>query len=97
DLIPTDELRYDGTYVRDHEIKDGIGAPLVAVRPLSKEEAAALFAPPAIYYGVTGLVRFEGSRCVLSIHDPLAVEDVEVGGRSYPLGADFTAPFALAL
>jgi pimeloyl-ACP methyl ester carboxylesterase len=97
DLIPTDELRYDGTYVKDHETKDGIGAPLVAVRPLTKEEAAALFAPPAIYYGVTGLAEFEGSRCVLSIHDPLNVEDVRVGGHSYPLAADFTASFALAL
>jgi pimeloyl-ACP methyl ester carboxylesterase len=97
DLIPTDELRYQGTYVKDHATKDGVGAPLVAVRHLTKEESAALFAPPAIYYGVTGLVEFEGSRCILSIHDPLAVEDVQVGGRSYSLAADFTASFALLL
>jgi pimeloyl-ACP methyl ester carboxylesterase len=97
DLIPTDELSYQGSYVKDHVTKDGIGAPLVAVRQLTKEEAAAAFTPPAIYYGVTGVAEFEGARCVLSIHDPLAVEDVQVGGRSYSLAADFTASFALLL
>ena len=97
DLIPTDELSYQGSYVKDHATKDGIGAPLVAVRHLTKEEAAAVFAPPVIYYGVTGVAEFEGSRCFLSIHDPLAVEDVQVGGRSYSLAADFTASFALLL
>ncbi|HEV2804290.1 MAG TPA: alpha/beta fold hydrolase [Chthoniobacterales bacterium] len=97
ELIPTDELSYTGAYVKEHEKKDGIGAPLVAVRRLTKEEAAASFAPPVIYYGVTGVVEFEGSRCILSIHDPLAVEDVQVEGRSYSLAADFTASFALLL
>ncbi len=97
DLVPTDELFYKGAYVKDHQTKDGVGAPLVAIRRLTKEEAAARFAPPVIYYGVTGVVEFEGTRCVLSIHDPLAVEDVQVEGHSYALAADFTASFALAL
>ena len=77
--------------------KDGIGAPLVAVRHLTAEQAAALFAPPAIYYGVTGIVEFEGSRCILSIKDPLAAETVTVDGRTYPMAANFTASLAMAL
>ena len=97
DLIPTDELRYHGAYVKEDVTKDGIGAPLVAVRHLTAEQAAALFTPPAIYYGVTGIVEFEGSRCVLSIHDPLAAETVQVEGRTYPLAANFTASLAMAL
>jgi len=97
DLIPTDELRYHGAYVKDDVTKDGIGAPLVAVRHLTVEQAAKLFTAPAIYYGVTGLVEFEGSRCILSIRDPLAMETVQVGGHTYPLAANFTASLAMVL
>jgi len=97
ELIPADELKYHGAYVKDDVTKDGIGAPLVAVRHLTAEQAAAAFTAPAIYYGVTGLVEFEGSRCVVSIKDPLAVENASVEGRTYPLAANFTAPLALVL
>ena len=97
DLIPVDQVRYHGTYVKEDVTKDGIGAPLVAVRHLTVEHAAALFTAPAIYYGVTGVVEFEGSRCVLSVRDPLATETVQVEGRTYPIAANFTASLAMAL
>jgi pimeloyl-ACP methyl ester carboxylesterase len=97
DLIPTDELNFHGTYVKNDVKKDGIGAPLVAVGHRTAEQAAALFAPRAIYYSVTGVVEFEGSRCILSIHDPLATETAEVEGHTYPLAADFTASLAMVL
>jgi pimeloyl-ACP methyl ester carboxylesterase len=97
DLIRTDELRYHGAYVKDDVKKDGIGAPLVAVRHLTPEKASELFAPPAIYYGVTGFAEFEGSRCILSIKDPLAAETVAVEGRGYPMAANFTAALAMGL
>ena len=97
ELIPTDELRYHGAYVKNDVKKDGIGAPLVAVRHLTPEKASELFAPPAIYYGVTGFVEFEGSRCILSIKDPLAAETVTVEGRGYPMAANFTAALAMGL
>src|SRR5437016_890233 len=97
ELIPTDELSYHGAYVKNDVKKDGIGAPLVAVRHLTAEKAAELFAPPAIYYGVTGFAEFEGSRCILSIKDPLAAETITVEGRSYPMEANFTAALAMGL
>ena len=96
-LIPTDELSFHGAYVKDDVKKDGIGAPLVAVGHRSEEQAAALYAPRAIYYSVTGVVEFEGSRCVLSIHDPLATETAQVEGHTYPLAANFTASLAMVL
>jgi pimeloyl-ACP methyl ester carboxylesterase len=97
ELIPTDDLSFHGAYVKDHVTKDGIGAPLVAVRHLTVKQAAALFTSPAIYYSVTGIAEFDGSRCVLSIKDPLASETVSVGGHTYSLAADFTASMALLL
>ena len=97
DLIPTDGLTFHGAYVKNDVKKDGIGAPLVAIRHLTAERAAALFAPRAIYYSVTGVAEFEGSRCVLSIRDPLAAETVQVEGHTYPLAANFTASLAMVL
>jgi pimeloyl-ACP methyl ester carboxylesterase/predicted GNAT family acetyltransferase len=97
DLIPADELDFKGTYVKDHVTKEGIGAPLVAKRELTAEQASAFSTPPYIYYSVTATVQFEGSHCVISIHDPLAVESVRVDGHNYPLAANFTASYALLL
>jgi len=95
EFVPTDALRYHGAYVKDDVKRDGIGAPLVAVRHLTPE--AELYTPPAIYYGVTGFAEFEGSRCILSIKDPLAAETVAVEGRSYPMAANFTGALAMTL
>ena len=97
DLVPIAELSYHGAYVNKDVRRDGIGAPLVAIRHLTREQAAALFAPPAIYYGVTGIIEFEGSRCILSIRDPLAAESVNVEGHTFPLAANFTASLAMGL
>jgi pimeloyl-ACP methyl ester carboxylesterase len=97
EFVPTDALRYHGAYVKDDVKKDGVGAPLVAVRHLTPEKAAELFAPPAIYYGVTGFAEFEGSRCILSIKDPLASESVTVEGHGYPMAANFTGALAMTL
>src|SRR5438034_5241167 len=72
DLIPADELDFKGTYVKDHVKKDGIGAPLVAKRELTAQQASAFFTPPYIYYSVTATAQFEGSSCVISINDTLA-------------------------
>jgi pimeloyl-ACP methyl ester carboxylesterase/predicted GNAT family acetyltransferase len=97
DLIPADQLDFKGTYVKDHVTKEGIGAPLVAKRALTAEQASQMFCPPYIFYSVTATAQFEGSRCVISINDPLAAESVRVDGHTYPLAADFTASYALLL
>jgi pimeloyl-ACP methyl ester carboxylesterase/predicted GNAT family acetyltransferase len=97
DLIPADELDFKGTYVKDHVTKEGIGAPLVAKRELTAQQASVMFTPPYIYYSVTATAQFEGSRCVISINDPLATETVRVDGHSYPLAANFTASYAMLL
>src|SRR5438132_6639011 len=97
DLIPADGLNFKGTYVKDHVKKDGIGAPLVAKRTLTTQQASQLFCAPHIYYSVTATAQFEGSRCVISINDPLATETVRVDGHTYPLAANFTAAYALQL
>jgi hypothetical protein len=95
ELIPTDQLAIHGTYVDQRTTKDGLGAPLVAKRVADQVHE---FAPtPHFYYAATGIARFEGTRCVLGLEDPLESETVRVGGRTFPLAAGFTSPLAMML
>lgn len=93
ELIPADQLDIRGTYVDVREIKDGLGAPIVAKR---LADQAREYAPtPHFYYAATAVARFEGDRCVLAFEDPLARETTRVGRRTFPLAADYTAPLAM--
>lgn len=95
DFIPTDQLEIRGKYVNDREIKQGLGAPVVARRVA--DQAHELAATPHFYFAATAVARFEGSRCEISIDQPLQHETVQVGNHTYPLAADFTAPLAMLL
>ena len=101
DFTPANQFDCSGTYVSTRTVKDGLGAPLVAVGRAQQENFHENFALPRTYYGVTVIARFEGAgasrRCVLSFEDPLATETVRLNGRIYPLAADFTVPLAVLL
>ena len=97
DLIPADQLGIKGAFVREHQQKEGIGAPLVAIERHMNERAQRDFVMPKLYYGVTALIRFEDRRAVVAFEDPLATERVTLAERSFPLAADFTAPIAVLL
>lgn len=97
EFTPSDEFDVGGTYVQKRQTKEGIGAPLVAVGREKNTEAAANFSMPKTYYGVTAVLRFEGRRAVMGFEDPLATETTQLGGRTFPLAADFTVPVAVML
>jgi pimeloyl-ACP methyl ester carboxylesterase len=97
DLIPADELRVKGAYVRDYQRKEGIGAPLVAIGRGANDHSQRDHTMPRIYYGVTAVIRFEGRRAVIAFEDPLITERVTLAGHQFPLAADFTAPIAVLL
>ena len=97
ELVPADELQRRGRLINRRVTREGAGAPLVVI---SKPGAAALrdpFVAPHIYAAVTAVAHFNGRRCDLEFVDPLAVQEISVGGRSLPCAADFTAPVALGL
>src|SRR5260370_1269975 len=96
-FTPADQFDIHGTYVTERTTREGIGAPIVAVGREINKDARANFSLSRIYYGVTAIARFEGSRCVLSFEDPLAEETIQMGGHTYPLAADFTVPLAVML
>ena len=93
ELIPTDQLEIKGKYVDQRDIVAGLGAPVVAKR--IADQAHELAPTPHFYYAATAIARFEGSRCVMSLADPLESETVKFANHSYPLAADFTAPLAM--
>ena len=95
EFIPTDQLKISGTYVNERSTRDGLGAPLVAMRVADQ---AHEYAPtPHFYYAATAVARFEGARCVVALENPLGSETTRVGSRTYPLAADYTAPLAMML
>jgi pimeloyl-ACP methyl ester carboxylesterase len=46
---------------------------------------------------VTAVLRFKGHQCEIGFEDPLATENIEMNGKSFPLAADFTVPVAVML
>ena len=97
DLIPADALDVRGQLVVPRVTRDGVGAPLVAVRSEQAPEIRQRFLPPRIYLGVTAAAHFSGRKCEIEFLDPLSVERVSVAGRGLPSAADFTAPMAVGL
>ena len=97
DLKPADQFDVGGLYVKERQVKEGIGAPLVAVGRDKNSGARENFGLPRTYYGVTAVARFSGRRCELGFDDPLSTETVRVAGREFPLAGDFTVPVAVML
>ncbi len=99
EFIPADQIELGGSYVNQREVKDGIGAPLIATLRDAKEflKRDPFAQGKNIYYGVTAIARFEGRRCVVSFEDPLKKEDIAFSAHRHPLAADYTAPLALML
>lgn len=96
-FTPADEFDVRGKYVSERMTKDGVGAPLVAMGREKVENFREEFSVPRRFYGVTAVVRFRGKTAELSFEDPLATEQVSLGGRELPLAADFTVPLAVLL
>ncbi len=97
DYVPAQNLEISGLYMKERTVKPGLGAPVVAIRREARDDAKEQFALSRGYYGLTAVARFSGNRCRMEFLDPLDFERVTLAGRSYPLAADFTAPFALLL
>lgn len=97
DLIPADELELRGALVARRVIRDGVGAPLVAVRKAEAPTIHQPFIPPRLYLAVTAVAHFRDRQCEIEFLNPLSIETTKISGRTLPSRADFTAPLALGL
>lgn len=95
---PADRFDFRGSLVRQRSLKDGLGAPVItSTVGLDLTKADRFAQGQTTYYGLTGVLDFQGRTCTARLLDPLSVEEVKLDGHTYPLAADFTAPLALAL
>jgi pimeloyl-ACP methyl ester carboxylesterase len=97
EFTPADEYDVHGKYVTERTTRAGIGAAIVAVEREATKNRQTDFAPSRIFRCVSVTAHFQGRRCVLEFHDPLAKETVEFNGGTVPLAADFTVPLAVML
>lgn len=96
-FTPADEVEVKGAYFTACERKEGIGAPLIAKAKNDNPNAEKEFAPKRIIYGVTAVIRFRGNQAEISLIDPLAAENVTLGGHSFPLAGDYATPMGVML
>jgi pimeloyl-ACP methyl ester carboxylesterase len=90
-------LKFDGDLAKNRAVRDGVGAPLVAVSPM-KPDFRRTFDAAHPYVALTAVLRFEGANsATLELHDPLEEERITIGGGSRVLAADFTAPISMYL
>jgi pimeloyl-ACP methyl ester carboxylesterase len=97
-FIPADELAISGTYYKQRIRRAGIGAPVLAEleRPLKNARQEFLI-PEKIFYGLTAILEFKGSKVRLNLKDPLSSDRVWITGRNYPLAADLSIGTAAVL
>ncbi len=97
-IRPADRFVFRGTLVREPTVKEGLGAPMViASRGFDPTKYDPFIQGERVHYGITQILRFDGRNCTAAYVDPLATEDVEFAGHTFPVAADFSAPIALAL
>lgn len=103
ELIPAANLRFDG--LRNTYRRDGFGSDFVAVAPAEAVATTVPWREPG-FVPMTGALVFEGNTLdeVLAtrqvrplVRDPYHEDTVTVGGRTVPLGANFTAPYGVWL
>lgn len=97
DIESADEFDVGGVFIKERNMKEGIGAPMVAAGRAENEGFHEDFSLQRVLYGVTAVARFSGRRCEISFEDPLATETVRLDGHAFPLAADFTVPVAVML
>ena len=97
-IEPSDIYEFTGDLVKQRVVKEGLGAPLVVTsKQIDPANREALGLVDRVSYGMTGVIDFNGNKCVGRFIDPLASESVRFNGHYFPLAADFTAPLALAI
>lgn len=96
DFIAADTLDFEGSLAQRPAIKEGAGAPFLAIisAPPTENES---FDKNLRYRNVTAVIHFKGNSATVELEDPYVTENVTIGSRRYPLHADFGANVSYAL
>ncbi|MGC4014694.1 MAG: alpha/beta hydrolase [Luteolibacter sp.] len=96
-IIPCDTVVTGGTYFQNRVTTAGIGAPVVVVQKKEAKDFHKTFAAQHVYGCATMLLHFRGNTASLEGIESMTYDRAELGGRSFPLAADYTAPMAMAM
>ncbi|MGH8160395.1 MAG: esterase/lipase family protein [Rhodanobacter sp.] len=103
ELLPAADLRFKG--LRDIYQRDGFGSDFVAVAPPEAPADDVPWREPD-YVSMTGALVFDGNTLAevlatkqvqLLVRDPYRDDTITIGGRTVPLGANFTAAYGVWL
>jgi pimeloyl-ACP methyl ester carboxylesterase len=102
DYLIAREFQFEG--LRNRYTRDGIGAPLIAIRSSPGQFNIERFLPAAAYAApVTVVLQLDWNADAsqvtgrLRLCDSRLSEALSIGGEKLPLAADFTAPYAYML
>ncbi len=97
DLLPS--VRFAIRGFRSRHARPGLGVPLIGLREGSPTRREAYYPPEGRAYPAT-LFLLPGSRegtLAIVLSNPWRADARDVGGRTVPIAADFTAPYAYLL
>lgn len=97
-FVPVDTVEVAGKHFTQPVRVEGLGAPVVAIHRTSLANAREKFLQSGkIYFSDTAVARFENKNCDITLIDPLQKTTVTVGGRTFPLAADYSTSTAMLL
>ena len=97
DLLPIDALKVSGQFFKTRFSIDGVGAPLVAVGRSENRQFREKYKLRRIYAPATAIIKFSERQARLEFVDPLNIERVTIGGRTFPLATDLRTPTAMLI
>jgi pimeloyl-ACP methyl ester carboxylesterase len=99
-ILPTDRYDFKGKLVGDRAYKQGLGAPVMVVgkdKDVDFTKIDQFAQGKQVFYGMTAVIRFDGTKCEIVMLDPLEEETVALDQHVHPLAADYQAPLAMSL
>lgn len=95
-LVVLDNLQFRGRYAGSQSIRNGIGAPIVAV--VTADDHRKRFEAAASYVSLTAILQFDNDHsATLVMFDPLERKQIYLSGHYPVLAGNFTAAAGLAL
>jgi pimeloyl-ACP methyl ester carboxylesterase len=86
----------DTSWLNERVVTKGVGAPVMITFPRTAERDRKwpYLIPDVLACPTTAILRFDGARATLALHDPKQSETIALLGKRMRLKVDYTAPLA---
>lgn len=96
-MIPTDRYTIGGSYFQHQDKHAGVGAPVAVVLKNPGKGTKYDLDDSNVYGTATVTLSFRGRDAELLLHESLRKDQVTIGGKTFPLAADYSTPLALMI